>query len=197
MFLCKSVLCAMALFLSTSCDASVKDADSIIKIPDECKGQHLCTIKPEGYHHLEAKIESWLPKYLVKNAVNVTKMDLQPRIGEIEKHSHNCQEEMEQGFTYTYFYNESNLSNYEILVQNEKFIQNIEVVKCRKLQPPLSADSNEQCFQHLGIKTNDLKSICQTIWATRPFFVFNKNRTGIIEKLLRIPVTCSCMVSYH
>ncbi|CAB3226563.1 unnamed protein product [Arctia plantaginis] len=180
--------------MSTSIAFPTKDSEIII--PDECKGQRLCGTKPEGYEHLEKKINGSLPDLPAKDHDDKeVGTGVQKQRRSIDVGKQNCFDEVKQDLLYNYMAKDSvdsMDSNFELIATCPELRRFIQIVKCGQLQSPLSNDSNEQCFQNLLIQAFDLKSSCETIIARRTLNFYNEDKTKMYSRVFHIPVACSC-----
>ncbi|KAJ8733510.1 hypothetical protein PYW08_001808 [Mythimna loreyi] len=188
-----SVCFAMALLI-VACEAK-PNAKFDLKIPDECKGKGFCNIKPEGYDDIQDLIDSLLtPTFLATN--------MGDRIGEPEHFEelspkedwHNCpyKKTIESS---PYAYSHSDDTEADIIVQSKLFRQPIESITCAhdKISKE-DRNASTECFQHLDLKSFNMKSTCETSYAARSIIVLDKKTGQLMKKPYVIPCCCTCKI---
>ncbi|XP_022825730.1 uncharacterized protein LOC111355862 isoform X2 [Spodoptera litura] len=136
-----------------------------LKIPEECKGKGFCSIKPEGYDEMQDEVKKLLNNQFI------------------------AREQM-------YIFSHSNdTQSADYIIQNDMIQQPVDIVSCANDLISTENSEKEECFQHFGLSSFNLKSKCETSYTFRNYFVYDYNKKEIVIKSYEVPCCCTCKIS--
>lgn len=184
----KIVFFAVTLLVAACC-AKLSENKISIKIPDECKKNGFCSVKPEGYDELEDRINELLPPDLIKSFADRIGQDTKTELS-AESDWHNCPYIKKVDSSYIYNYN--NLTKHDLIIQTKFFNQPIESITCAydKIE-----SGGQECFQHLKLNQFNMESSCQTSTSKRSLLVYDFETDSIVQKDYNVPCCCTCQIS--
>ncbi|KAF9411826.1 hypothetical protein HW555_009481 [Spodoptera exigua] len=167
-----------------------------LKIPEECKGKGFCAIKPEGYDEMQDLVKKLLDtQFIAQNLGDRIGDDIEIGTTELSPESdwHNCPYRKKRETMYLYNHgNDTKSADY--IIQNDLIQQPVDIVSCANDVIETGSDK-EQCFQHLGLSSFNLKSQCETSNTLRNYFVLDVISKQIVIKTYEVPCCCSCKIS--
>lgn len=182
------------LFLTSSNAAPQEGSGIVLSLPDECKDQRYCSIKPAGFEYMEDNIKSALPEFLSNSDEDEYNDDNVPEnltpVLSSQEYGQNCPYVIQRQQIYFYQIGRSNKSH--IIVQTKNFKQYVETVQC--LYSKINMDSEVQCLEGVGLSHFNMKSSCVTLTARRELYVYDSDNSRIIRMYFEFPASCSCLV---
>ncbi|XP_035438734.1 uncharacterized protein LOC118268376 [Spodoptera frugiperda] len=153
-----------------------------IEVPEECKGQGFCSVRPRGYDAIEEKLNSILPQHII---------DLHTRSSDLSDFypddvADNCPSTITTQSVYMYDHDSDEA---DIIVQTKLIPQQITEVKCDRQQ----MGNGDQCFMKMAL--NGVKTSCREQMAERTLLVYDRRIDKIRMKSYNISVCCSCHIT--
>ncbi|KAJ8727365.1 hypothetical protein PYW07_001484 [Mythimna separata] len=176
----------LAASLYAACSAAPQETKFGITLPKECKGKGFCSIKPEGYDEIEAKINDLLPDNLIELGSR-TGYDYLPSYDDDD----NCPSV--RTVQSVYAFQQSLDTDVDIIVQTKLFPQLLASVSCN-FKEISKKGTNTQCFSGLHLNAF-LNFSCQETKASRTLLVYDPQVHQLKMKTYEISVCCSCRVS--
>ncbi|CAB3226561.1 unnamed protein product [Arctia plantaginis] len=199
-----NIIVFVTLMLLATSSSKPSDLDTVIRVPEPCRGMQYCPYKPEGYELFEDKMDIVFRQFLKVNSTRFTRSirteekeifpdEYLPSILSPKSDWHNCPYETKRVRLYLADYLDEDKVEVALIVQTKEVQQVFDIVTCAKKYIP---DGDEQCFQDLSIAKSGLKSACEETYAQRNVYVYNLKDRKIDVKYLSFPVACTCNVSY-
>ncbi|XP_022825546.1 uncharacterized protein LOC111355730 [Spodoptera litura] len=154
-----------------------------IDVPEECKGQGFCAVRPQGYDAIEKRLNDILPRHNMIDFHTRSSESTNP-----DENADNCPSIVTTKSVYIYGHNPEEV---DIIVQTKLIPQQITEVKCAYDQ----MENGDECFANLGLSNLGMKSSCQEHIAERSLLVYDPRIDKVKMKNYNITVCCSCHVT--
>ncbi|KAJ8727370.1 hypothetical protein PYW07_001489 [Mythimna separata] len=160
----------------------VTDGEEIVEVPEECKNQDYCTIKPKNYpqelfnNMLKGKFKGYQPTYMIDD--DLDRDDLEDRAG-----NPNSMDDCSKTVTFEPVFQVKDNGSWKTVVQapEENYVQKVRIESCDRV--------GSSCFN--GFEALGLQTVCAqmyTPWEIRVSVKGEELRTVTVI----LPSCCSC-----